>query len=361
VLLAIGWYYIDAYQSLNSVHYTASYSSSSPSESHSPTSAQLVAVGDVLAHRTVYEAARTDEGYDFTPMFAPVQSSIQKADVAFTNQETPVTDDSSNLSSYPRFNVPQDILGALKQTGFDVINLANNHALDQGVEGLEQTMAHVNNKNLMYIGTHASPEERKRAATKTANDITFVFRGYTAHTNGLSLPEDKSYMINYIRTADFKSDLARAREQGDVVVVSLHFGNQYQTEPSENQQKLVKKLAKQGADIILGHHPHVIQPIKRIETERPHDSVVAYSLGNFLADQIGTERNIGGIFNVEVQKSQNGIRLQNPELLPTWIAHSKDTDQFRIVPLKQAAEYGFPEAQTWHQTISDRVAPIPTR
>ncbi len=364
-LISIGWFYIDAFNSLRSfADTTSSYSHTGSQGDIISKTAQFAAVGDVLVHDTIYQDAQTETGYRFAPMFAPVKSEIQKADIAIANQETPVTNDYSQLAGYPRFNAPRDILRDLKTTGFSVINLANNHALDQGVAGLQETIKHTQNFNLTYLGTHTSKKDRNRVRTVSKNTITFAFRGYTYGTNGLSLPEDKSYMINEIENADFKSDISQAREKADVVVISLHFGNQYQTRPTQSQKELVKTLADYGADIILGHHPHVIQPMERIETDRSNDTLVAYSLGNFLADQRGTERNIGGILTLDIQKTPQGIELQNPAFTPTRIVRKTSKapqKQFRIVPLRDASEYGVTDADTWMTTISERVAPIPTR
>jgi poly-gamma-glutamate synthesis protein (capsule biosynthesis protein) len=259
-------------------------------------SAKLVAIGDILLHQPVYKDAATPEGtYDFSPMFTQVKPLLESADIAVANQETMIGGKELGLSSYPLFNSPFEIGDALKDAGIDIVTLANNHTMDKGEQAIQNALSYWSQIQMPYTGAFQSFEDREEIRMLTKNDITFSFLAYSYGTNGMPVPEDKPYLINLIDLPLIQQDVRKAKGQSDVVVVSMHWGNEYESLPSTSQLELARELSNMGVDIIIGHHPHVLQPMDWIERPNGSKTFVMYSLGNFLSSQIGLDRRIGGI------------------------------------------------------------------
>ncbi|ADU52066.1 Capsule synthesis protein, CapA [Thermaerobacter marianensis DSM 12885] len=219
--------------------------------------ATLLSVGDVLLHDTLLAAGRDPASgdYDFRPAFAHVRDAIRAADLAVANLEEPVAGADLGYSGYPRFNAPDALLAALRDAGFDVLTNANNHS---GAKGVTRTYAALDRFGFVHTGTARSAAERDRVAMADVRGIRIAFLAYTYGTNGIPLPEP--YMVNLIDGRRIAADIARARAAGaDLVSVSLHFGNEYEPVPSPAQERLVDAVLAAGADIVLGHHPHVLQ------------------------------------------------------------------------------------------------------
>jgi len=316
-------------------------------------SATLAAVGDILIHDTVYLDAKTKKGYDFKPMFEPIKKYIEKADIAFANQESLTAGKELQLSGYPTFNGPKTVADAVKWVGFDIVNMANNHTLDRGEAGVKKSINYWENLGIEYIGANLSPQSKRVKILKRDN-IKFGFLGYTYGTNGIPTPEGKDYLVNRIDIDQITKDIKKAKQRSDLVVVSLHFGTQYQTKPNYNQQKITKQLSQAGADIILGHHPHVLQPIRWIKNKDNEKTLVAYSLGNFLSGQIGTKRNIGGILKLKAVKNKktNQTKIKKVDFIPTYTS-SKQKNNFKIVPLTEAKKYGLKNSDYWQKKVNE--------
>ena len=197
------------------------------------------------------------------------------------------------LSSYPSFNSPKEVGAALKESGVDIVTLANNHTLDRGEKAIQSAIAHWNELDMPYTGSYLSADDQMNIRTIEKNGIIFSFLAYTYGTNGISVPEDKQYLVNLIEEEMIKQEISKAKEISDIVVVSLHFGNEYQRLPSDEQKEVAHKTANAGADIIIGHHPHVLQPMEWITKEDGKRTFVAYSLGNFLSGQLEDYRDLG--------------------------------------------------------------------
>jgi poly-gamma-glutamate capsule biosynthesis protein CapA/YwtB (metallophosphatase superfamily) len=301
------------------------------------TTAKIAAIGDILVHSPVYYDARTaDGGYDFTPMFEPVKPYLENADITIANQETMIGGTEIGLSTYPRFNSPYEVGDALKYIGVDVVSLANNHTLDRGEVAIQNAISHWNKINMIYTGAYSSEEDSKKIRYMTKNDIKFSFLSYTYGTNGIPIPKGKEFLVNLIDKDKMKKDIAEAKENSEVVIVSMHFGNEYQLMPSQYQIDLANFLANEGVDIVIGHHPHVLQPVKWIERPDGKRTFVAYSLGNFISAQKGINRLIGGILHINVQKTVIGknveISLNSPTIIPTY-THAPGYKNFRIIPM----------------------------
>ncbi|WP_102346613.1 CapA family protein [Bacillus sp. Marseille-P3661] len=304
--------------------------------------ATLVGIGDILIHGTVYKDARLQDGsYDFTHMLESVSPYIESADIAFANQETVIGGSEIGLSTYPRFNSPFEVGDALKKIGIDVVSMANNHTLDRGEEAIRNAINYWNKLGITYVGSYLSEEDQQTIRVIQKNDISFSFLAYTYGTNGIPVPKGKEYLVNLINTEKIKEEINRAKSLSDVVVVSLHFGNEYIRLPNEQQKQLVKELVNAGANIILGHHPHVLQPTEWVTSETGNKAFVIYSLGNFLSGQKELYREIGGIIQLEIEKTRNGnhtsIIIKNPAFLPTYVVKTGSSN-FKVIPLKNAGK-----------------------
>ncbi|WP_033542608.1 CapA family protein [Planococcus sp. CAU13] len=304
---------------------------------HGVRTASLSAVGDILLHSTVYNAAKTSAGYDFGPMFEKVKPYMERADITTANSESIIGGSAIGLSTYPSFNSPFEIGDALKNVGVDVVAMANNHTLDRGQQAIENAIHHWDGIGMKRTGSYLSAEEREQLTTLSANDISFSFLSYTYGTNGIPTPAGKEYLVNRIDKELIKADLARAKEQCDVVVLNFHFGDEYQPLPNEFQLELAHFAAENGADIILGHHPHVLQPPAWIDTADGRRAFVIYSLGNFLSGQNEIQRQIGTILTIEVEKTigpeSSQITIKNPAFTNTFVKN-KNYSWFEIDLLK---------------------------
>ncbi|WP_226577946.1 CapA family protein [Halobacillus litoralis] len=308
-----------------------------PTKKTKVTEASLSAIGDLLIHKEVYNDAKTSSGYNFEPMFQEVSQHLSNSDITFANSESIMGGAEIGVSTYPSFNTPFELGDTLKTNGIDIVSMSNNHTLDRGVPAIENAINQWDFLGIKKVGSYLSPEERDHITTIEKNDITFSFLAYTYGTNGIQTPEGKPYLVNRIDKDLIASDIERASKESDVVVVSLHFGNEYERKPSPEQKELAAFAAAEGADIILGHHPHVLQPPEWIQNKDGSQSLVFYSLGNFLSGQEQKHRRIGGIAGVTVQKIKNeqgtSIKLTKPSFKPTYVAFENDQN-FKVLPLK---------------------------
>ncbi len=324
--------------------------------------AKIVGVGDILIHESVYKDAKQPDGtYDFKPMLELVKPYIAQADVAFANQETILGGAELGLSGYPMFNSPYEVGDALIDAGFHVVSIANNHTLDKGEKAILNAINYYENNDLLYTGAYKSEKDRATIRVIEQNGITFSFLAYSYGTNGIRIPEGKDYLINVIDIERINDEIIRAKEVSDVVVLSLHFGDEYAPYPNELQKMLAEEFTRTGADIIFGHHPHVLQPMEWIEQEDGRKSFVAYSLGNFLSAQKGIEREIGGIVQLEVVKTVLGeevtIELHDPRFLPVF-TYKKNWRSYKLYPLDEIVDQPniLPAAETYLEQTKKHVS-----
>ncbi len=319
----------------------------------------LLAAGDVMVHTPqLSQAWDPDQGkYDFSPSFEYISDYIKEADIAVANLETTFGGPERGYDGYPLFNSPDELAHNLKDAGFDLICTANNHSLDSGVEGIYRTVDILEEAGLPSFGTARTPEERDAPIIARANDINIAFLAYTDSTNGIPVPQGKEHIINFIdlnsdpeleeAEAIFQEDIYNARQAGaDLVAVYMHWGYEYHFEPNEWQQELANLLAGAGADMVLGSHPHVIQPMETIsvsnERGEPHETFVAYSMGNFVSNQfyisgaIPTEEvEYGLVLLIQLEKELNSgeAYIKDVEYMLTWV--NRDW-RHRIIPLHEA-------------------------
>ncbi|MFD1778015.1 CapA family protein [Fredinandcohnia salidurans] len=323
------------------------------------TSITLAAIGDILIHSTVYNDAKTDNGYDFKPMISNVKDLLENADITIANQETIVGGTEIGLSTYPSFNSPYEVADAFKDAGVDIVSIANNHTLDRGEKAIISATNYLNKIGMEYTGGYQSPEDKSRIRVLDQNGIKIAFLSYTYGTNGIPVPKGKDHLVNLIDMELIKKDIKAAKEIADLVSVSMHWGNEYQLLPNDQQKQLAQQLADEGVDLIIGHHPHVLQPMDWLTGKDGNQTFVIYSLGNFLSGQMWDYKDIGGVLKVEIvkevkSKDESIIRIQNPQFTPTFVSNSHNRN-FKVVPLENAGAVGLSNASSKYDEMTNHM------
>lgn len=295
----IGWY-LQRGDSLDNRSINISYQTVNTKKE---TYASMVMVGDALIHGTVYGTAHryaNYNGYDFKPMLEHIKERVKDYDLAYYNQETILGGTELGLSTYPLFNSPYEVGDAFIDAGFNLVSLATNHTIDKGEKGVLNSRNYWNQQaNVLAAGSYSSFEERDKVVIKEVNGIKYAFLSYTTYTNGLIVPTGKEYLVNVYDEDLIKEEIARYRDQVDLLMVAMHWGTEYMTYPTNEQKEISEYLASLGVDLIIGCHPHVIEPIEYID-----DTLVIYSLGNFISSQIGVERLTGLMLSLNIKKEE---------------------------------------------------------
>lgn len=258
-------------------------------------SATIVSAGTTYPHKPQLQQAHLGGGkYDFSPSFEIIAPLVRKADLAIATLEAAQAGVEEGITSYPMFNAPIELSEALKGAGFDIFNTANNHIMDRGYNGLMKTLDSVRALGVKTFGTAKSREEKEKPFIEDINGIKVGFISYTYDINGVNIPAGHEYCINYIRhfhtLEPIKADIKKARSAGaDLVALYLHMGEEYLHEPTPFQKDMVRELTAAGADMIIGTHSHVPQPLEWISVDLPdgstRKSLVVYTLGNFSTNQ----------------------------------------------------------------------------
>ncbi|MEO3945001.1 CapA family protein [Gorillibacterium sp. CAU 1737] len=337
---------------------SAPVSTPEPSVAETETRLSLVAIGDVLIHSSVWKDAKLAEGgYDFKPMLKTVKEKLENADITFANSESIIGGESLGLSSYPAFNSPHEVGDALKDAGVDVVSMANNHTLDFREKAILQAADYWEKLGIPFAGANRNAEERTKIRIVERDGVKVAFLAYTYGTNGIPIPQGKDYLVNLLDRDQLTADIRQAKQEADVVVVSMHWGIEYAQTPNEEQRQWAQLAADEGADVILGHHPHVLQPVEWVEGKDGHRTLVFYSLGNFLAAQEQTNppyRQIGAIARMElcVKRSSAGteVTVEQPSMLPTYIQF-RNWKGYRVVPLSQASTEILPNKSRYEQEM----------
>lgn len=290
-------------------------------------SIELAMIGDVLLHRdiAVYE--------DFSPSLEPVKQYLQSADYLVANQESLPVASKFGISGYPQFSSPDYIVDDLKEVGVDLLNLANNHAVDKGAEGLALAIENIESKGLPYVGAYKNTEDQQTPRIIEVEGIKIGFISYTYGTNGLKLPDSSPYLINYIDIEKMTSEVEAIKPLVDVTVAIIHWGNEYVTVQNENQEYIAHMMNQAGVDIIFGGHPHVLQPYEKISNSVGQDTHVFYSLGNFFSHTTSsTDTMIGGIGSFKITKEENHVTIDEPKLIATSVILN-ETGKYTVYPL----------------------------
>ena len=302
----------------------------------------LVMVGDALLHGSVYRDAYKNGTYDFSSQLELIKPIIQKYDLAFYNQESILGGAELGLSDYPTFNSPKEFGDAMIDAGFNLVSLANNHTMDRGEKAVLSSCDYWKTKDVLTAGSYSNADEANEIKIKEKNGIKYTLLAYTYGTNGINVPKGKEYLVNIYSDEKAKADIEKVRDKVDLLMVSMHWGTEYKTEPTETQKKQAEYLASLGVDIIIGTHPHIIEPITYI-----NDTLVIYSLGNFISAQ-STSNDYNTMTELmtsvdvikEEKDGQVTIKLDNlnNELLFNYYQKGSRWTNFKVVPFSQMNE-----------------------
>jgi poly-gamma-glutamate synthesis protein (capsule biosynthesis protein) len=297
----------------------------------------IIAAGDNLFHETIIAAFKEEGGYNFAPIYETIKPIIAGADLAFINQETVLGRESFGYSGYPQFNTPRALANNLADAGFDIINQANNHIMDMGEAGVRDTIAVWDAiPGTVYLGIHRSQEERDhRNLIIEKNGIRTGFLAYTFGTNGLPVPEDKPYLVSLIEQETMAREIGALRPLCDFLVVSMHWGEEYSPSPSAGQTALAVFLAAQKVDLVIGHHPHVLQPAEYMLRPDGRQMLCFYSLGNFMSSQKQPATLIGGLMYIRLTKSEQNIMFTDAGIIPVITHYEPGLTGYRVYPLYQ--------------------------
>lgn len=297
--------------------------------------ARFLFAGDVMQHLPLVLAARNPDGtFDYTPVFAGVRPYFAAADLAAVNLETTLTA-SADYAGYPCFRSPLSLASALCAAGVDVCVLANNHCFDGGRAGVRTTLAELDRLGIRHTGVFADSLSRRHChpLITDVNGIRFALLNYTYSTNGIPAP--RGITVNVIDTTAMRQDLAFAHAIADCTVVLIHWGNEYERQPNRLQQSLAAFLRRNGADLVIGSHPHVVQPF-----EADSSGAVFYSLGNFVSNQRRRYCDGGLMALVSVTRRPDGSMCYAACAVPVWVL----LPGYRILPLPAADTISMPAA-----------------
>lgn len=308
----------------------------------------LTALGDVLCHNTQYWDAynkETDE-YDFSYVFNDIKSYTNSGDITIANLETSFAGKDVGYSNYPTFNSPDSLATALKDIGIDIISTAGNHALDKGFNGLSRTIDVLEENNIEHLGTYKTKEDQKELLIKSVNGLNIAFINYTYGTNGISIPSEKDFCINLIDKTLIQKQIEQAKKlKVDVIVACMHWGTEYQTTANDEQKDLANFLFKNGVDIIIGNHPHVLQPMEKrtvtLDDGTVKECFVIYALGNFTADQRETITRDSIILNLTVTKNSDGkLSINNIHYVPIYMYKNSNVSskKFKVLDIEKTIE-----------------------
>ncbi|MFD1388835.1 CapA family protein [Oceanobacillus oncorhynchi subsp. oncorhynchi] len=321
----------------------------------------ISAIGDILIHDRVYDDAWDGETYNFKPMLAEAADYLREPEITVANQETIMGGESIGLSGYPNFNSPVEIGGALQDAGVDIVTMANNHTLDSGEEAIQNAIAYYQEIGMLYTGSFQSKKDQSEIRiVETEQNISVAFLSYTYGTNGMPIPEGKPYLVNLIQREQIKEEVEKANELADATIISLHFGEEEARMPNQKQKNLAQYAADLGVDVVIGHHPHVLQPIEWLEGKEGNQTLVAYSLGNFLSGQYQFYNRIGGILEFDLVKEEDEVLVQNPRFQPTFVEFEEEEDgdtmkDIQVVPLEQASEEQIENLNDVYSEIQDHM------
>lgn len=282
----------------------------------------FTAFGDILAHEPIYKyGLQNDESFGF--LFEKMQDIISDSDVAVINQETPLTDDPAMVSDYPRFGTPVNVGQAIVDAGFDAVTCATNHALDRGAEGVTFTKRFFDENQVTCLGIQTADEkEDKPYAVIRRNGVSFALLNYTYGTNGIRVPEENPNMVHlFSDEGKMQKDIAQAKSEADFVIVFAHWGTEYSKEPDEFQRKWTQVFLESGVDVVVGTHPHVLQPYEMLTDDSGHQMLVYYSLGNYISAQPEMSCTKGGMAEFSVSLTPEGYEITEYDLQPltiTW-------------------------------------------
>lgn len=324
-------------------------------------SLSFAAMGDMLAHDSVVNQARTSEGYDFTPYFSNIKSLYQGSDVTFCNPETPAAGSKYGISGYPTFNAPMEFSRDLSKSGCNLINFATNHIADKGQSAINDTLTYWQElEPLAIAGANQSLEEQQAVRYFEKNGLKVAFVAFADFSNS---PAPNSYSLNYYHDQTLVSNLlTEARQQADVVIVSAHWGVEDDHTVSQDQQRTAQMLADLGADVIIGTGPHVLQKVSKLVRADGGETLVWYSIGNMLSSQLKVDELTGGIAKFRITKEADGLQISDIGFSSTFMSYEwSEADRLadnllarrnlKLSPLKDAHQ----ETALFGLTVQERL------
>ena len=327
--------------------------------SYRPTSLSLTAVGDVMVHTPQLKAQydTSTNTYSFDNNFQHIKSYIENSDLSIANLETTLAGESVGYSSYPTFNTPDALAVALKNSGFDIISTINNHSFDKGTLGFERTISTLKNLGFETVGTRSNVDDDDYII-KDINGIKLGITSYSygdikgsdKYLNGIKISDECKDKANIFSSTDIESAFDTINNtlynlsNTDIQIVILHWGDEYQRTPNNFQKELAQKLSDAGVDIIIGSHPHVVQPVEMIKSSNgKNDTLVVYSLGNLISNQrqeiLGTSYTEDGLMiTIDITKDsiEKDAYVSNVTCIPTWVNKYTSGSKlvYEIVPLE---------------------------
>ncbi len=286
------------------------------------TQVSFLAAGDNLIHTSLL----WDEKDDYDYLYDHVRDEVQQADLASLNQETVFVKNQGLISDYPRFGTPVEVGNAIVGAGFDIVTLANNHILDKELYGVNVTTSFYDEqKGMTYVGVNP-PELRQAVKFIDKNGIRIALLNYTYGTNGIPSPAEYPYIVERFRDEErMLQQIDYARARADAVIVYAHWGTEYSPAVDEEQQRITNLLLEHDVDVVIGTHPHVLQPVETLTDTDGHQMLVYYSLGNLISGQDRPECQTGGLAKFNIVKAvDGGVSIENTEL--------KEVTAFAVVP-----------------------------
>ena len=296
------------------------------------TEVSFVAFGDNLIHEPIYRYGLHNDGnFDF--LFENIKGTIAGSDIAVINQETPLTDDPAMYGDYPRFGTPAQVGDAIADVGFDVVTCATNHALDRGMAGIDFTKKFFGERDIICLGIQSVEEKEYKAYDIIVrNGIRFALLNYTYGTNGIGIPEEAPDSVYLLADEErIREDIGEAKAQSDVVIIFAHWGTEYEEEPDDFQKKWAEIFLESGVDVVIGTHPHALQPYEVLRDDSGHEMLVYYSVGNYISAQPEQSCVKGGMAEFTVSLTADGYAITEYNLRPlaiTWQEGGKCTVDF---------------------------------
>lgn len=309
------------------------------------TTASVVAVGDNLYHDILIESGKNDSGqWNYDHIYANVTDEIQAADIAMVDQETVFSPSHDSVSGYPSFATPTEVGDALIRAGFNVIESATNHIDDYGADYITSTLNFwkTNYPDVPVLGIHESQEDADTVKALEVNGIKIAFLDYTYGTNNGDAGEGKDYMIDLFDTQKVSAMIQKAKASSDCLIFVAHWGKEQESMPTEYEKEWANFLMEQGVDVLIGGHPHVLQPYGRMSDEKGNEMLVFYSLGNFVSNQETLSSLLEGMAGFTIQKStlrgKSTIEILDPTVKPMVMHCDPETGEFGPYMLEDYTE-----------------------